>query len=139
MKYGEKTKSPQPPNATYPVECYFVRAIRFQRDDTTVRMLYATFLQKAGRKQEADAQLESAAELAKDNAFTHYNIGLIYLDGKNYEGALREAHRADALGFPRTELKDRLQAAGKWHEPAGRSDAQRPPAPPSAPVDGAAK
>ena len=27
-------------------------------------------------------------------------------------------HRAMELGFPRTELRDRLMAAGKWREPA---------------------
>lgn len=123
MRYGQKTKSPHPPDMTYSVECYFERALRFQPDDAIVRMIYATFLQKAGRDKEADAQLERATELAQNNAFTHYNIGLVYMDGKNYEGALRQAHRAYALDFSRTELKERLLAAGHWREPAGTADA----------------
>ena len=118
MRYGEKMKSPQPPDLRYPVECYFERALRFRPDDTIARMIYATFLQKAGRDKEADVQLEDASKLAKDDAFTHYNVGLIYLYGKNYEGALREAHQAYALGFPRPELKNRLVASGKWRESA---------------------
>ncbi len=117
MRYGERMKSPQPLDVRYPIECYFVRAVRFQPDDTIARMLYATFLQKQGRDKEANAQLHQASIDAKDDAFTHYNIGLVYLDGKNYENALRQAHRAYALGFPRTELKTRLQAAGHWREP----------------------
>ena len=129
MRYGERTKTPQPPNVRYPVECYFLRAVQFQPDDTTVRMLYATFLQKAGRGQVADEQLRLAEEYAKDNAFTHYNIGLVYLDGKNYESALRQAHRAYALGFPRTELKERLQAAGHWRDPAPHVAARAASAP----------
>lgn len=125
MRYGERTKSPQPPDVRYSVECYFTRAVRFQPDDTIVRMLYATLLQKDGREKEADDQLEHAAALAKDNAYTHYNIGLVYLSGKNYEGALRAAHRAYALGFPRTDLKDQLKAAGQWREPAANTPTQK--------------
>lgn len=128
MRYGEKTKSPQPRDVRYPVECYFTRAIRFRPDDVIVRMIYAAFLQKAGRNDEANAQLAEASELAKDNAFTHYNIGLIYLDAKDYANALRQAHRAYALGFPRTELKERLQAAGQWREPVAKPPAGSAPA-----------
>lgn len=129
MRYGEKMNSPQPRHVRYPVECYFTRAIQFRADDAIVRMLYATFLQKAGRKEEANAQLAQATEVAKDNAFTHYNIGLVYLDGKNYEAALRQAHRAHALGFPRTDLKERLQTAGHWREPVVALPAAEVPAP----------
>ena len=129
MQYGEKTKSPQPPDLRYSVECYFDRALRFRPDDTTVRMLYATFLQKDGRGQAANEQLERATQLADDNAFTHYNIGLVYLSGKNFDAALKQAHKALALGFPRTELKDELAAAGHWREPAPA----QPPAAGSAP------
>ncbi len=117
MRLAERTMLPQPPHARYSIECYFVRAIRFQPDDTIVRMLYATFLQKQGRDKEANEQLRQAAIDAKEDAFTHYNIGLVYFDGKNYEEALSQAHRAYALGFPRTELKERLQAVGHWREP----------------------
>jgi uncharacterized protein (TIGR02996 family) len=117
MRYGQQTKSPQPPHLRYSVECYFDRALRFRPDDTTVRMIYATFLEKAGRSQEAEQQLERAAVEAKDNPFTHYNIGLVYLEAKNYERALIQAHKAHALGFTRTELKEKLVAAGKWKDP----------------------
>lgn len=137
MRYGERTKSPQPPNVRYPVECYFLRAIRFQPDDTTVRMLYATFLQKQGREKEANAQLQQASVDAKDDAFTHYNIGLVYLDGKNYDEALRQAHRAYALGFPRMELKTRLQAAGHWREPQASPAAPASSVAPAAAASGA--
>jgi len=137
MRYGERTKSPQPPNVRYPIECYFVRAIRFQPDDSIVRMLYATFLQKQGREKEANAQLQQASVDAKDDAFTHYNIGLVYLDGKNYDEALRQAHRAYALGFPRMELKTRLQQAGHWREPPASPAAPAASVAPAAAASGA--
>ncbi|MDB5850133.1 MAG: hypothetical protein JWP29_3885, partial [Rhodoferax sp.] len=49
MRYGEKTKSPQPPNLRYTVECYFVRALQFKPDDTIVKLIYASFLGKNSR------------------------------------------------------------------------------------------
>jgi tetratricopeptide (TPR) repeat protein len=129
MRFGEKTKSPMPPNMKYSVECYFERALRFRPDDTVARMLYATFLQKNRRIEESNVQLERASNDAKENGFTHYNIGLIYFDGKNFDKALTEAQRAITLGFPRQELKDRLIAIGKWREPPSATPASATSAP----------
>jgi tetratricopeptide (TPR) repeat protein len=118
MRYGERLKTPQVPGAHYSVECYFQRAIRFKADDAVVRMLYATFLIRENRKAEALQQLAVTRRAAGDNAFTHYNLGLIYFDLGDFELALGEAHKAIALGFPKTALKDRLVSAQKWVEPA---------------------
>lgn len=117
MRYGERTKTAQPPSARYTVDCYFQRAVRFKPDDTTARMLFATYLHKNGRTADANQQLEQTLALAGDNAFTHYNAGLVYLDFKNYPKALQQAHTAFALGFTRSELREALKAAGKWVEP----------------------
>lgn len=117
MRWGEKTKSPQPRGLRYSVECYFHRAVQFRPDDAIVRMLFATFLYSKERTPEAMLQLETATDLAKDNPFTHYNIGLVYLDMKAYDKALSAAHRAYGLGFTRPDLKDALIAAKKWTEP----------------------
>lgn len=128
MRLGEKTKSAVPPSAKYSVECYFDRAIRFRRDDATVRMIYAMYLYSKARAPDAVRQLEVATELASDNPFTHYNIGLVFLDNRDYQRALVQAHRSSELGFTRTELKDRLVAAGKWVEPAAKAAAAEPAA-----------
>ena len=125
MNYGLKTKSAQPPTMLRPVECYFERALRFAPDDTTARMLYASFLINGKRKPEALMQLERARFDAGDNGFTHYNIGLVFLDADEPAQALVQAHRATSLGFMRADLKDRLVALGRWR------DAQSPDAPPS--------
>lgn len=117
MRYGEKFKSPQPPDAQYPVECYFERALRFKPDDTTARMIHATFLSSKGRAPEALAELNKVIATAPDNPFTQYNVGLIYIDMKEYDKALAQAHTAKALGFPQTGLRDKLAAAGKWRVP----------------------
>lgn len=116
MKFAERTKSPQPPHMTYSVECYFVRAIQFQREDTIVRMLYAQYLGKQQRKAEAVAQLETVERLAADNAFTHYNAGLVYFELGEFERALAAGHRAAALGPTRPELESMLRREGKWRD-----------------------
>lgn len=119
-RLGERMKSPQPPGASYSVDCYFERALRFRPDDVVVRMIYARYLSKTTRSREAIQQLEQATASAKDNAFSHYNIGLIYFDLKDYDRALRQAHKAISLGFPQTALRNQLQGVGKWTEPPDR-------------------
>lgn len=117
IRYGEKYKTLSPPGMRYPVECWFVRALQFRPDDYIVRMIYASFLNNQNRKADALKQLAVAENEAKDNSFTHYNIGLVYFDMKEYDKALKQAHRAIALGFTRPELRDQLTAAGKWRDP----------------------
>lgn len=117
-RFSEKMKSPQPKWLPRPVECYFDRAIRFAPDDTVVRILYAQFLAKNGRSNESLPQLDVAVTYAKDNPFSHYNIGLAYFDLKQFDKALVQAHRAAVLGFDRTELADQLKAVDQWKESA---------------------
>jgi tetratricopeptide (TPR) repeat protein len=117
MRLAERAKTPQAAKANYSVECYFDRALRFRPEDTTARMLFATYLNKNRRTPEAKQQVDLAVTQAGDNAFTHYNAGLMYLEMKDYDAALKQAHRAQSLGFIRPELRDGLKAAGKWVEP----------------------
>lgn len=121
----EKVKNDKPAGANYSIECYFDRAIRFRPDDVMVRMIYTTFLTKRNRKPEAMQQLEIALPLAKDIPFTHYNIGQLYFDLKEYKLALTQAHKAMELGLTWPELREKLSTAGQWVEP------------PSAPAPGA--
>lgn len=118
MRLGEKEKTPQPRGSRYTISCWFERAIQFRPDDSIVRMIYSTYLNKNGRTPEATTQLEIATTYAKDSAFTHYNIGLHYFVMKNYDKALEQAHKAIELGFTQTALRDQLQSIGKWTEPA---------------------
>jgi uncharacterized protein (TIGR02996 family) len=118
VRFGKKSKSPQPRGLKYPVECYFDRALRFRPDDTTVRMIYANYLFDNGRADEADGQLAQVDILAGENAFTHYNVGLIYFEQKRFEKAMEQARKAYALGFERPELRDKLKAAGVWTDAA---------------------
>lgn len=136
MRYGERKGTAQPPGLPRVVECYFERAVRFQPNDTVVRTLYATYLNKNKREPEAQAQLKQAVFYAGDNPFTHYNIGLVYFDMKLYDQALAQAHKAMALGFERTQLKELLEKAGHWKDPEEPS-ASSPESAASAPVPAA--
>lgn len=117
MRLGDKEKTAQPKGATHSVECWFTRAIQFSPDDAIVRMIYSTYLNSQRRVPDANNQLDFAATLAKDNPFTHYNLGLHYFDLKAYDKALIHAHKAIELGFTQTALRDKLQGVGKWVEP----------------------
>lgn len=128
VRLGEKLKSPQPTGAKYSVECFFERALRFRSDDSTVKLIYATFLIKNGREADAIKQLEVAAAAAGDNAFTQYNVGMIYFDIKRYDRALAQAHRAYGLGFEMPELRNQLQSVGKWTDPVAQAQDATDPA-----------
>lgn len=114
----EKEKTEKPRGARYVLECYYERAARFAPDDSMVPMLYADLLIKRSRPDEARNQLARALQLARDNPFTHYNLGLIFFELKDYDQSLAQAHRASALGMARPDLRDKLKAAGKWREPS---------------------
>jgi tetratricopeptide (TPR) repeat protein len=117
VRWTERSRSDKTTGQQFPVECYFDRAIRFKPDDTVVRALYAQFLHKRKRTADALTQLQAGVEHAGDNAFSHYNLGLVYLELGEYERALAQAHKAASLGFPRTELKAQLVKLGKWQDP----------------------
>ena len=137
MRYGEKAKKDKPEGLHFVVECYFERAIRFAPDDNVVRMVYTTFLTKNSRKTDALQQLQMVLNSAKDNPFTHFNVGLLYFDLGEHQKALAQAHKAAELGFVRTDLIDQLKAAGKWAEPVLRKPADAGDL--SAPASGSAK
>ena len=126
QRLAEREKTDAPSYAKLSVACYFERAMRFQPDDLIVRMLFASYLIKKDRLDEATKQLDYVISHASDNPFTQFNAGLLFLDMKNYQRALAQAHRAAELGFIRTELKERLQAAGKWVEPPVQAAAPKP-------------
>lgn len=114
VRLGEKLRSNRPPGAQYPVECYFDRAIRFTPDDPMVRVLYGDYLAKRGRVDEARQHLAVAEANGGDNAQIVYNLGLAYLELKDYDKAIGFARKAKEMGIQFPGLQQRLQRAGKW-------------------------
>lgn len=111
---GRKLNTDQPQGANYSIPCYFNRAIRFAGNDPMVRLIYGTYLSRVGKPQQAVKELEIALTLDQDNANIHYNLGLIYLDLKDYPKAREHAERAYALGFALPGLRKLLEEAGQW-------------------------
>ena len=134
VRLGERLKSEQPPGATYSVECWLERAVRFSRDDAVARMIYAGYLGKRGRIDDALLQMDAVATIAGDSPFTHYNAGLLLVELKQFDRALVHAHKAYALGFTRPDLKDKLVRAGKWQDAPPAAAAAEAPAAASAPA-----
>ena len=118
---GRKLNTDQPPGAKYSLPCYFDRAIRFADNDPMVRLVYGTYFARVGKQREAVEQLELALKLDQGNANIHYNLGLVYLDLKDYPKAREHAQRAYELGFSLPGLRKRLEAAGQWTQPAERT------------------
>ena len=117
-KLGQQLKTDDVADMRYSITCYFERAIRFRPDDTVARLIFAQYLGATGRTQEASSQLDFTATFAKDKPLTHYNIGLVALELKDYERALKHAHLAYGLGITTPQLREALSKAGKWTEPA---------------------
>lgn len=117
VQLGWREKTTKVSGAQYSVECYLHRAIRFRDDDGMVKMIYAVYLVKKGRTQDAFKQLDEAASLTDDNTSLNYNIGLVYLELKDFDKALSYAHKAYLSGFPLPGLRDKLKRAGKWKDP----------------------
>ena len=123
-RYGLRENSAQPGNLDYTVDCYFQRALRFRPDDLIVRMLFADYLSKIKRSDDASLQLDYVRGAAPDNPLTQYNVGLLYFQIGRYKDALAQAHLAMSMGMPRTDLKEKLQAKNLWTDPAtGQSGA----------------
>lgn len=133
-----RERSPRPTYAQYTINCYFERAIQFRPDDADVYMIYGVHLMKAGTPAEAIAQLSKAVEMNDASANAHYNLGLAYMEIKNYDKALVHAQKAYALGFPLPGLRNMLQKVGKWQAPVAATDsaqgtsASTPPGRPAA-------
>lgn len=123
-----KEKNDQPEGAEFPIECYYDRALRFVPNDHVVRLLYALFLNKRNRSQEAIKQMDYVTETTLENPIAQLNVGRMYLDMKEYDKALKRAHHLMSMGFDRAELRDGLTAAGRWQDP-----------PPDEPASGASR
>ena len=106
---GVATKHPEV------AEQYFQNAIdRYPGHDET-HVVYGTFLHKLGRIEAAVVQYKKALEINADSAYAHYNLGLAYVDQKNYQRANFHAQRAYQLGASFPGLRRKLEAVKSWN------------------------
>jgi tetratricopeptide (TPR) repeat protein len=115
-KLSLREKTLKPTGSKLSIECFFDRAIRAKPDDGVIRMIYGEYLIKTGRADKATEQLEAAISLQPEDPTINYNLGLLYMQKKDYERAKTYAKKAYELGFPLPGLKNQLIKAGKWEE-----------------------
>jgi hypothetical protein len=121
-KLSQRLTTDQVKDMRYSVTCYFDRAVRYQPEDTVSRLLFAQHLGATGRPELGRQHLAISANYAKDNPLTHYNIGLVAVELKDYARALEHAHIAYAMGVGTTGLRRQLESAGHWADlPAKQS------------------
>ncbi len=139
VRLSVKEKSEQPMGAARTVTCFLKRAIVFAPNDMIPRMLLAKHYSQQGKVDDALKVLQEAEILAPGDANLAYNMGLLYVEKKQYDQALIYAHKGYQAGFPLPGLRDKLKRAGQWREPEPKTvDADAKPAPAEAPVAPAA-
>ncbi len=111
----------------YSADCYFDRAMRFQPGDAMVRMIYGVYLHKKQAYKDALVRYQEALELKPDSSEVYYNMGLLYVDTKDFANAKIAAEKAYALGYPLPGLKNQLVRAGHWDkEPVDKKPVATP-------------
>ena len=100
----------------YTPECWFLRAQGFAPRDGNVRLIEGIYLARLGEVKEAEESYSEAIELMPGAPEPHYNLGLLYVDEKNYPKAREHAKRAYSLGYPLPGLKVKLEKLGEWEE-----------------------
>jgi tetratricopeptide (TPR) repeat protein len=98
------------------LNCWLDRAMSYRPDDPIVRILVADELVRTGKRDDALSQLQVAEQHSGDSATVHYNLGLLYLDLKDYDRSVQHARKAYDLGAPLPGLKNKLAQAGKWRD-----------------------
>lgn len=95
-------------------ECYLQRALNFAPEDATTHMLYAMYMHKLDRFDDALSKYEKALSLSPNNIEIQYNLALLLTEMKRFEEAKKYAVNVYAKKYPLQGLKKKLKAAGHW-------------------------
>ena len=107
---------PQEPNNTWlrTADCYFDRALRLTPQNPIVHMIYGIHLHAINDLKKALKHYKIAERLNPESAELAYNMGLLYVDLKQYENAKKYAKQAYARDYPLAGLKNMLAEVGQW-------------------------
>ncbi len=92
-----------------PMECYFLRALKFKPTDSVVYGLYGLYFYRIDNYESALSKFQRALEISPDSAELNYNIGLLYFEQGNYDAARKHAEKAYAQNYPLAGLKNKLK------------------------------
>lgn len=109
-------KTGKKPEFETPVECYFQRAINFSPQDAVTQILYATYLKKVKRYNDADYFFQKAIETDPEQLKYRYNYGLFLMTLKQYDKAREQAKIIYDQNYPEQKLKQQLIKAGLWDQ-----------------------
>lgn len=129
MRLADRGHTTKPYGAKYSMQCYLERAVTFFPHDPTAKMIYATYLGKLNKTDEAIKLLKEADEALPNDPNIAYNLGLLFFTKKDYAQSLDYAHKAYAGGFPFPGLRDKLKKAGAWKEAPEAAPAPAPATP----------
>lgn len=113
-QFVETTKTQKSDLKIVPPECYLQRALVFRPKQAHIYLLFGLYLHKLGLKEKALKYYRQSLELEPKNAETHYNIGLLYFDAKDYSNSKIHARQAYQLGYPLPGLRKKLAGVGQW-------------------------
>jgi len=114
VRLSLRDKTPRPIGVKIPVECYLLRAVEFAPADSEVQKIYATYLARLGRKDEALTWFEKAEKLSPDDAVVAYNLGLLLTEKRDFARARMYAQKAYAGGVQLPGLREKLARQGQW-------------------------
>ena len=77
-------------------------------------LLYGIYLHRTKRFDAAVKNYKQALETDPMSLNAHYNLGLAYVDLKQYELANQHAQKSYALGAPFPGLREKLKRVGAW-------------------------
>ena len=93
---------------------WFERAVAFKSDVPGTYVAQGIYLHRAKQYPLAIQSFKSALALDPDSMNAHYNLGLSYLETKQYALANEQAQRAYALGAQLPGLRNWLERVGQW-------------------------
>jgi hypothetical protein len=99
---------------TYPVECYFIRALRLAPNDGAVYASYGSYMFALGKTDRAAELFKQGLSYEPDNPTLNYDLGLLYFKQGDYGQARTLAKKAYAGGYPLPGLKNKLMEAKQW-------------------------
>lgn len=111
-RLAERGDGINPKGMRYSVDCWYDRAIRFAPDDFVVRLLYAQFLGRNKRLNDALNHLKAVEQANPTEGLTWLNLALVYSDLGRWESARHAAEQARERGTERNAVNERLADAG---------------------------
>jgi tetratricopeptide (TPR) repeat protein len=107
------------PRCSTAAEARFQAAISRNPEIGQTYLLYGIHLHRKRQLEQAVKAYRRAIELAPSSVSAHYNLGLAYVDLKQYDLANQHAQRSYQLGAYTPGLRNRLEKVGKWNPNAG--------------------